>query len=140
MLRFIQAAFFDVDGVLIDSLPQHLELCRDKAKEFQINLKVPSIDEFRAAVSAGVKVSPMLDFFLAIGFPEEDANRAVATYDKEFATRYHPPAFEGVDSMLRALRDQGARLGIVTSNTRENVTPVLAESLDAFDHSCLFFL
>jgi HAD superfamily hydrolase (TIGR01549 family) len=76
---------------------------------------------------------------LAVGFLEEDAKRAVATYGKEFGKRYHPPAFEGVDSMLRDLRNQGVRLGIVTSNTRDNVTSVLAESLDAFDHSCLFF-
>lgn len=139
MSRFIQATFFDVDGVLIDSLPQHLAICRDKAIEFKIELEVPSIEAFRDAVSHGMKVSPMRDFFLAVGFPEADAERAVVDYKSEFAQRYHPPLFEGVNAMLRALRNEGVRIGIVSSNTRENVIPLLADALDAFEPSCLFF-
>src|SRR5262249_29474188 len=29
-----ELVFFDVDGVLLDSLPQHLRICADKASEF----------------------------------------------------------------------------------------------------------
>ena len=66
----LKGVFFDVDGVLVDSLPQHLQICRDKAAEFGLNLRIPSIDEFRQLVSRGTKVSPMRCFFLAVGFPE----------------------------------------------------------------------
>ena len=75
----VKAAFFDVDGVLLDSLPEHLQMCRDKAAEFGLNLKMPSIDEFRNAVSRGLKVSPMQDFFVAVGFPEPFAIRGTRT-------------------------------------------------------------
>jgi beta-phosphoglucomutase-like phosphatase (HAD superfamily) len=135
----LQAVFFDVDGVLIDSLPQHLQICRDKAIEFNLPLKIPTVDEFRNAVSRGKKVSPMRDFFLAVGFPANYADRAVADYEREFMQKYRPAAFQGVDQMLRTLRTTGLKLGIATSNTRSNVVPALADSMQYFDESCLFF-
>jgi phosphoglycolate phosphatase-like HAD superfamily hydrolase len=139
MPRPIQAVFFDVDGVLIDSLPQHLQICRDKANEFGLQLKIPTVEMFRYAISRGTKVSPMRDFFLAVGFPENYAERAVADYERDFMERYRPTVFEGVDQMLRMLRTAGLKLGLVTSNTRKNVVPALTDSMRYFDESCLFF-
>jgi phosphoglycolate phosphatase-like HAD superfamily hydrolase len=139
MLNALRAVFFDVDGVLIDSLPQHLQICRDKASEFGLHLKIPDVEAFRLAVNRGTKISPMLDFFLAVGFPQGYAERAVADYEREFMEKYRPRAFEGVSQMLHTLRSAGLNLGIVTSNTRSNVVPALAESMQYFDESCLFF-
>ncbi|MGZ5267125.1 MAG: hypothetical protein ACXWCC_10055, partial [Caldimonas sp.] len=51
--------FFDVDGVLLDSLPQHLAICSDKAREYGLRLSIPDVQGFRRLVAAGVKVSPM---------------------------------------------------------------------------------
>ena len=69
----LRAVFFDVDGVLIDSLPQHLQICRDKAREFGLRLKIPNVDEFRELVRRGIKVSPMRHFFLArIDYPDAE--------------------------------------------------------------------
>lgn len=135
----LRAAFFDVDGVLVDSLPQHLAICRDKAIEFGLQLRIPSIDEFRRLVSEGTKVSPMRDFFLAVGFPEVLAERAVAAYQIEFMQRYQPKAFAGVKQMLIVLRSAGLKLGLVTSNTRANVVPALGDAMQYFEESCLFF-
>ena len=45
-----RAVFFDVDGVLVDSLPQHLQICHDKAIEFGLELKIPTVDEFRQRI------------------------------------------------------------------------------------------
>jgi phosphoglycolate phosphatase-like HAD superfamily hydrolase len=134
-----KAVFFDVDGVLVDSLPQHLKICRDKASEFGLKLSIPTVEEFRELVRRGVKVSPMRNFFLAVGFPEQFVDRAVADYGREFSQRYRPEAFAGADRMLRALRTEGVQLGLITSNVRNNVMPALAESMPLFDERCLFF-
>ena len=112
-----RAVFFDVDGVLVDSLPQHLQICRDKAVEFGLKLKIPTVDEFRQLVRRGTKVSPMRYFFLAVGFPEDYAARAVADYQREFIQRYRPKAFPGVSEMLKTLQAAELKLGLVTSNT-----------------------
>jgi N-acetyl-D-muramate 6-phosphate phosphatase len=134
-----RAVFFDVDGVLIDSLPQHLQICCDKAQEFGLDLKIPNVDEFRELVRRGTKVSPMRYFFLAVGFPESYVERAVADYEQEFMRRYRPKAFAGIDNMLASLRKVGLDLGLVTSNTRANVVPALGHSMKYFDERCLFF-
>jgi phosphoglycolate phosphatase-like HAD superfamily hydrolase len=81
----------------------------------------------------------MREFFLAVGFPEELAERAVADYERDFMRRYRPKAFVGVDQMLRTLRSARVQLGLITSNIRANVRPPLAHSMELFDERCLFF-
>jgi len=136
----LSAVFLDVDGVLLDSLPQHLQICADKAREYGLhNLRIPGADEFRKMVSSGVKVSPMLNFFLAVGFPPQLAQRGVADYEREFMRHYRPKLFTGVESMLSQLYDAGMILGLVTSNTRANVEPALGKAIQYFDQRCLFY-
>jgi HAD superfamily hydrolase (TIGR01549 family) len=134
-----RAVFFDVDGVLLDSLPQHLQICHDKAIEFGLKLKIPTVDQFRQLIRGGVKVSPMRCFFLAVGLPEDFAARAVADYEREFIQRYRPKVFPGVSKMLNTLQTAGLKVGLVTSNTRANVVPVLGNAMQYFEESCLFF-
>jgi len=140
MVASLQVAFFDVDGVLLDSLPQHLQICRDKARAFGLQLEVPDVNQFRAMVSRGTKVSPMSEFFRAVGFPEPYIARAVAGYERDFVERYRPRKFSGVDGMLEKLHARGLRLGLVTSNTRANVEPALGGAMRYFDPRAIFFL
>jgi phosphoglycolate phosphatase len=139
MTDAVRISFFDVDGVLLDSLPQHLKMCRDKAREFGLGLEIPTVDEFRHLVNRGVRVSPMRELFLAVGFPKRFADLAVIDYESTFMEQYKPHAFEGVDRMLRSVSSAGWRLGLVTSNTRANVVPALGHSMALFDEACLFF-
>jgi phosphoglycolate phosphatase len=138
MKEQLKAVFFDVDGVLLDSLPQHLQICRDKAKEFGLDLKIPTVEAFRQLVNLGIKVSPMVNFFLAVGFPIALAQRAVKDYDREFGHRYRPPVFSGVQRMLEDLRYAGLNIGLVTSNTLANIEPALGEAMRYFERSCVF--
>jgi phosphoglycolate phosphatase len=139
MKNAIHVVMFDVDGVLIDSLPQHLQICRDKAAEYRLKIDVPTVDEFRRMVSLGKKVSPMRDFFFAVGFPEENLDRAELDYKAEFMKRYSPPVFNGAHEMLHRLHELGLRLGLVTANIKDNVAPALGKSMKLFDERCLFF-
>lgn len=131
--------FFDVDGVLLDSLPQHLAMCADKAREYGLALAVPDLQQFRRMVASGVKVSPMLDFFLAVGFPPRLARRALDAYEREFAQRYRPDMFAGIAAMLQRLRKAGHPMGLVTSNIAANVEPPLRDVMANFDRRCLFY-
>ena len=82
-----QAVFLDVDGVLLDSLPQHLAICAEKADAYGLHLRIPDVAAFRRLVAEGVKVSPMYDFFRAVGFPGDVAVRATKDYEREFMQR-----------------------------------------------------
>jgi phosphoglycolate phosphatase-like HAD superfamily hydrolase len=136
----LRATFLDADGVLLDSLPQHLAICADKARQYGLPLRIPDVDGFRRMVAAGIKVSPMLEFFRAVGFPDDAAKKAAADYEREFAQRYRPAAFAGIDAMLARLRRSGQSLGLVTANTAANVEPALGRALRHFDPRCLFYV
>jgi phosphoglycolate phosphatase len=136
----IRAVFFDVDGVLLDSLPQHLRFCADKARQYGLNdLRIPNEAEFKRMIGDGVSVSPMLNFFLSIGFPEALAIRGTREYEREFMPAYRPSQFPGVSETIRRLYDAGFSLGLVTSNTRANVEPALSDVIQYFDARCLFY-
>ena len=136
----IRVVMFDVDGVLLDSLPQHLQICTDKALEYGLNdVFVPTPPEFRQRVASGVKVSPMHAFFESVGFPSKYAERAVVDYERDFSTNYPSPLFGGIENLMRELRSEDVTLGLVTSNTKGNVEPILKPLLHFFDPRCLFY-
>lgn len=136
----LRAVFFDVDGVLLDSLPQHLQYCRDKVAELGLDLEMPTVEKFRDLANHGARVSPMLNFFVAVGLPMALAERAVKDYKREFSQRYRPSAFTGVDHMLKSLRTAGLKMGLVTSNTRNNIEPALGNVMHYFEQNCVFCL
>lgn len=138
--RDVRAVFLDVDGVLLDSLQPHLHICADLAAEYGLaDVKIPSEPIFRAMVAAGVKVSPMHDFFLAMGFTEASAQRAVVDYEARFMRQYQPQPFAGHIAMLQRLYIADYTLGLVTANTRANVEPALGEAMRYFDPRCLYY-
>ena len=58
---------FDVDGVLVDSLAAHLQICRDKNDEYGLGLTIPDASSFRELVRRGTRISPMKNLFIEIG-------------------------------------------------------------------------
>jgi phosphoglycolate phosphatase-like HAD superfamily hydrolase len=136
----LAAVLFDVDGVLIDSLMKHLDFCRDEASTLSLQIAIPRPDEFRRMVLSGAKVSPMPDFFRALGFPENTINQAFNDYKQKFSTAYTPTVFDGVIATLETLHKAGVKLGLITSNVQANVDGVLGSRLlSLFDPLCRFY-
>jgi|HubBroStandDraft_5_1064220.scaffolds.fasta_scaffold332872_2 phosphoglycolate phosphatase len=133
----LRIAIFDVDGVLLDSLDAHLQVCRDQARQFGLSIKLPSIEEFRRLVAHGAVVSPMVEFFRTVGFSEKLAELANEHYRREFARKYPVGPFPGVSAMLAAVAATGVGLGIVTSNTRAIITSGLGDAMRFFDERCI---
>ena len=140
MSRDLQAVFFDVDGVLIDSLEDHLQFSHEKALEFGLKIAIPDVDGFRRMALEGKKVNPMPDFFRAVGFPENTIEQAFMDYKNDFSKSRSLRLFDGAGPMLQMLQKAGAKLGLVTANIKENVEPTLGELMYLFEPSCLFFL
>lgn len=130
---------FDIDGVLLDSLTPHLKICEDKNEEYGLGLKIPDAKQFKALVRRGVRISPMKYFFLAVGFPEESAEKANDQYQRVFMQKYKPAPFPHVGETLEILANAGLTMGIVTSNVRKNVVDALGpKSMRFFHPGCIF--
>lgn len=134
----ISLVIFDADGVLLDSLNPHLQICKDKSEEYGLGLAIPSSNEFRIIVRNGIKISPMLHFFKAVGFPAEHAVKATRQYNEIFMREYAPKVFPHVDDMLLKLSQAGMKSGIVTSNIKDNVEAALGSNMRFFDKRAIF--
>jgi phosphoglycolate phosphatase len=134
----IRLVLFDVDGVLLDSLAPHLQICRDKSRDYGLDLRIPTEAELCAMVKQGVVISPMVCFFKAVGFPDRLAEEANAEYQQIFMTSYPPRPFAGVQEMLANLHRAGFMLGLVTSNVRSNVDGPLGAGMALFRDDCIF--
>jgi phosphoglycolate phosphatase len=134
----IAAVFFDVDGVLLDSLAPHLQISADKSRQYGLSLAIPDARSFKDLVRRGVVISPMKYFFTAVGFPNDLAERADADYQREFAHKYGPKPFPGVDLMLSQIASAGLSLGFVTANTLSNVASGLGGLMKHFHPKCRF--
>jgi phosphoglycolate phosphatase len=138
-VKRLTTVLFDVDGVLLDSLPAHLQICRDKNKEYGLGLRIPTPAQFkRMARSRRHRISPMKYFFKAVGFKEKDAEKADRQYRRIFAKKYPPRPFPGMYRALRSLDRAGLGLGIVTSNVRTNVVSALGTSIRFFRPQFIF--
>jgi phosphoglycolate phosphatase-like HAD superfamily hydrolase len=136
-MKNLSSVIFDVDGVLLDSLPAHLQICEDKNREYELGLSIPGAAHFRKMVRRGVKISPMNFFFQAVGFPSEDADRAFEQYKQTFRRDYRPGPFPQINEMLFKLVSAGLKLGIVTSNYRSNVDAGLGPNMRFFNPECI---
>jgi phosphoglycolate phosphatase-like HAD superfamily hydrolase len=117
----IEAVFFDVDGVLLDSLAAHLAICRDEAERLGVAAHIPDVQTLREQASGGAVLSPMEELFHTVGFERPLARIANQHYRAEFASKYPVGMFAGVPQMLEQLVSAGLRLGVITANTRPNI-------------------
>lgn len=133
-----RAVAFDLDGVLVDSLTAHLHYCRRIASDLQLNITIPSASAFKhQIISTGVTISPMFEFFRAVGFPDAYARAADQRYQAEF---WQEPLrmFQNVPRMLHCLRDNQIQLGLVTANVRSVIQSTLGELLKLFNRDAIF--
>lgn len=91
-------------------------------------------------VSSGTKVSPMQNFFIALGFPSVFLNRLNKDYEDKFDPKYRAGLFPGIEKLLHDLKKSGVLLGLVTSNSEKNVKASLGSPvIKLFQKSSLFF-
>ena len=128
-----RVVLFDVDGVLVDSLGAHLQICEDLRNAYGLNIRIPTPQEFRGIARSGRRISPMKEFFHAVGFPEDRLDEADSYYRENFSKQYAIYRFPGIAQMLGRLHVNGVLMGLATANVRANVEKALGDSWRLFD-------
>jgi phosphoglycolate phosphatase len=121
-------AVFDFDGTLVDSLPWLYSVLDEVTERFE--LRKLDRDELHALRQLDGR--SILD---RLGVPLWKVP-VVAAHMRTLAARDldRLQLFEGTHAMLRALRQGGLELAIVSSNATENIQRVLGESTTTIGH------
>jgi phosphoglycolate phosphatase len=119
---------FDFDGTIADTLSAIIRLVNEHASEFNIKpLGDKDVEELRGMSN--------IDIIKRYKIPLVKVPYMVLHAQKELNQRIDEMTlFPGMKDLILGLKGLGLRLGILTSNSRENVQKFLrAQALDVFD-------
>ncbi len=112
-------AVFDLDGTLVDSLPDlHATLNR------VLHADLP-VDAVRRMIGDGAAVL-VRRAQAALGRPEDPANLAAFLADYENNTAHATRPYDGIIDLLNALRSAGARMAVCTNKPEAAAHALLA--------------
>ncbi len=119
---------FDMDGVLVDSAPAHLESWRRLAARHGVEV---SAERFRETF--GRPSRDIIRLLWGADRAEEQVARLDAEKEQIYRDLIHAavPLMPGCRATLRTLHEAGFRLAVATSGPPENVAVVLSEGLIA---------
>jgi phosphoglycolate phosphatase len=119
---------FDFDGTIADTLSAIIRLVNEHADEYHIRpLEDGDVDELRGMSN--------IDIIKKYKVPLVKVPSLVLRAQKELNQRIgEMTLFPGMKDLILGLKGMGVRLGILTSNSRENVQKFLrSQALDVFD-------
>lgn len=125
--RRFAAVLFDLDGVLVDSLPGHLRAWQEMFRRHG-----HEIDVAWPAAREGEKALLTCQWICAtLGLDWDEALCAERVEEKRAIFRSLPGSgpFPAVEPMLKALAMRGLRLGLVTGSTVVNARAVLPDEI-----------
>jgi HAD superfamily hydrolase (TIGR01509 family) len=122
LLRRPLAALFDLDGTLLDSVG----FLNDAFRRFLASAGIPGPVD--AAAYDGLSIAEIADAVLWGRDLPRDAGQLSSAYLNgiQYAYEQRLQPFDGAGSALQRLRNQGFRLGLVTSAVDSMVSPLLA--------------
>ena len=121
--------FFDMDGVILDSMPYHAKSWIETFSQFGWEFKEEEIYLYEGAFEFEV----VKELFLKKGIePKKEVFYQALSLQKrifqeKYAHRIKP--FEEVPELLALLREKGKKLALVTSSHRDVVERVLPEEI-----------
>lgn len=128
-MKPLDAVLFDLDGTLIDTAPDFIRIIRVMCDKH--NHPCPTEEAIREQVSAGARAMVRLMFGELADTMDDDPT--LLAYRQEFLDLYEQDIcvdsrlFEGLDDLLKSLKNQGVPWGIVTNKPRYLAEQLLAK-------------
>ncbi len=135
--REAEAILFDMDGVVLDSMPWHVRAWQEAFREFGLNVPEEALYLHEGAIEAETSRKIFEDQGVS---PTEELFRAVLLRQRElFRQKYWPyvKPFPEIPDLLADLRREGRKLALVTSSHQEILEEILPQSLRGLFHFIL---
>lgn len=126
-----RAVVFDFDGVLARSMELHAESYRVVLGPYGIQVKDRDIFELEGARSETILRALLQRHKVAVD--KELENRLAVEKQRVFAGWPPPSLYDGAAELVRAVRQNAAKLGLVTGTRRENLHRMIPDLLPLFD-------
>ncbi len=120
----VDAVLFDLDGTLLDTAPEFVEVLQKLCAEN--NRDCPSNTAIRHTVSHGARALVQLAFGISEGEPDFEPlrQRLLQLYAANLGA--HTSIFPGVDAVLQHLKANAISWGVVTNKPSAYAKPLLA--------------
>lgn len=126
-LNRFQAFLFDMDGVITNSMPYHYEAWRRIFEGFGISVSREEILK-REGEQGLVTLETVLSR-QGLQLSLEEKRKALEDKEAAFRSLARPTLFPGAEAIVRALRERGKRLALVTGTSRQEAETNLPPSL-----------
>ncbi|MDR3306227.1 MAG: HAD family phosphatase [Endomicrobium sp.] len=132
MTLSFKAVFFDMDGIIVDSMPYHFVSWFEAARKYGVHLNPMIIFSMEGSKYADV---------LALAFARsnkpltpEIINQIPQEREELFKGYFRRYIFEGIPEFIKSLKNQGVLVGLVTGSYYREVERILLKELfDLFD-------
>ncbi len=136
-VREASAVLFDMDGVVLDSMPWHVKAWQEAFREFGLHVPEEALYLHEGAIEAETSRKIFEDQGVS---PTEELFRKVLLRQREiFRKKYWSLVrpFPEIPDLLADLRRKGSRLALVTSSHREILEEILPVRLRKLFHFIL---
>ena len=118
-VRLPAAAIFDMDGVLVDSNPFHLQKWIDLLHEHQ----VPFSREELARIALGPRKRTPIRHYLGDSLSEDEVQQLSEELEQKFraAIRPHAKPLEGVEPLIKELHQADIPMAVASAAMRKNI-------------------
>lgn len=128
----VRGVLFDMDGVLVHSMPQHWRSYEQVLGEAHDVPVAPDQVYSREGGTADDVVKAILaDHGIEVG--DEEAAKLGRDKQDRFREMGRPPLMDGAAEAVRAVKDRGLQVGVVTGTDRKNVGFLLGDLADGLD-------
>lgn len=118
----LKAVIFDMDGVIIDSEPLHMEATKETLKEFDVFPDTPYLEQFIGSTTERMYETIIQDYNIPVTLEDLlaiDSIKCRAVYDREGM-----PQVPGVVDLIKKLYKSGIKLGIASSSPLKRIEQV----------------
>jgi len=126
----IQAFLFDFDGVLVNSMPYHIQAWQDEFSK--LGIQIDPNDVYLREGSRANAIGKALFEKAGLQISEKDLEKFIAKKRQRYADITRAGLMPGARELLLELKRRGFKIGLVTGSVWENILTVLDREVVAW--------